>query len=268
MEELPLLPPAPIEPSFYLLPWQEKGLKIVLILAGALIFYLIFRALARKILPQVSQKRLKTLLSLAYNVVTILIVFIVGLIILDQFEVNVTPILASAGIAGLAIGFGAQTLVRDIIGGLFLLSEDQIRIGDLVKIGAFEGTVERIGVRSLVLRDMSGNITILPNSQVATVVNMTRDFSQVDLLLGVSTKHKVDEVLKVIKGVCDQIYKNPNLKDKILSPPEVLGVEEIAGAKMSIRVIIKTKPKKQFNIARELRYQIKKAFEEKGFDFA
>jgi small conductance mechanosensitive channel len=267
MQDLPIAPLAPVESSL-LAPWQEKGLTIALILAGSLIFYWLLRALARKTLPQISQKRLKTLFSLAYNLVATLTIFITGLIILDQLGINILPILASAGVVGLAIGFGAQTLVRDVINGLFLLSEDQIRVGDLVKIGAFEGTVERIGIRSIVLRDMSGNLSIIPNSQAASVINMTRDYSQVDLTIGVSTKHKIDEVLKVIKGVCDQLFKDPNFKDKILAQPEVLGVEEIAGLKISIRILIKTKPKKQFNIARALRYQIKKAFEERGFDFA
>jgi small conductance mechanosensitive channel len=128
--------------------------------------------------------------------------------------------------------------------------------------------VERIGVRSVVIREMSGNLIIIPNSQVTSVINMSRDFSQVDLTIGVSTKHKVDEVLTVTKDVCDQVGKNPNFKDKILARPEILGIEEISGGKMSIRILVKTKPKKQFNIARELRYQLKKAFEEKGFEFA
>ncbi|OGD86695.1 hypothetical protein A2Z23_03070 [Candidatus Curtissbacteria bacterium RBG_16_39_7] len=269
MQDLPIIPPPPtLETSLFLAPWQEKGIKIALILAGSLIFYWLLRALARKILPQISQRRLKTLLSVFYNAATILIIFIAGLIILGELGINIAPILASAGVVGLAIGFGAQTLVRDIITGLFLLSEDQIRVGDLVKIGAFEGAVERIGIRSIVLREMSGSLIIIPNSQASSVVNMSRDFSQVDLTVGISTKHKIDEVLKLIRSVCDSLYKNPDFKDKILAQPEVLGVEEIAGAKLSIRVLVKTKPKKQFNVARELRYQIKKAFEEKGFEFA
>jgi len=268
MQDFPVVTPPFSQTAVFISPWQEKAIKIVLILIGALIARLLLRIIARKILPKIGQRRLKTLFSLVYSVITIFIIFVAGLIILDELDVNITPFLASAGIAGIAVGFGAQTLVRDIISGLFILSEDQIRIGDLVKIGTFEGTVERIGIRSIAIRDMSGNLIILPNSQVASVVNMTRDYSQVDLTIGVSTKHKIDEVLKAVDETLNNLKKDQNFKDKILSSPQTLGIEEIAGGKMSIRIIVKTKPKKQFNVAREIRYLIKKTFEEKGFEFA
>lgn len=258
----------PLSCSSYFLVWQEKGIKIAAILAVSFICYWFLRILARKIIINISQKRLKTILSLFYNAATVFVIFITVLIILDQLGINITPILASAGVIGIAIGFGSQTLVKDIISGLFLLSEDQIRIGDLVKIGAFEGTVERIGIRSIVLRDTSGSLNIIPNSQVTNLINMTRDFSQVNLSIDVSSRHKIDEVLKVIRDVLNQMYQNPQFKEVILAPPEVLGIEELTGSRMSIKILVKTKPKKQFYIAREVRYLLKKTFEEKNFEFA
>lgn len=246
--------------------FEIKALRIALILFAALVIYWILKALARKIIGRIPQKRLTTILSLLYSLVSVVVFGIAALIILREFNIDIAPILASAGIAGLAIGFGAQTLVHDLISGVFLLTEDQIRQGDIVKIGEFEGEVEKIGIRSLTLKDLSGALHIIPNSKVGELTNLTRESAAADILVGVATKHPVDEILKLIAEVCQTVAKEN--KDEVTKEPEILGIEEIANHKLQVRVIIATKPKKQFRIKRRFNYLIKKAFEAKGFEFA
>jgi len=263
MEDISLASP---EELFTL--WEFKALKILLIIFVALVAYLTIKVIIRRLVKKIPQKRLTTIFFLLNSIVGFVITVVAGLIILSELQINITPILASAGIVGLAVGFGAQTLVRDLIIGIFILAEDQVRVGDIVKIKDFEGEVERVGLRTISIRDFSGNLIQFPNSEVQALANSTRDWSQVDLKIGVSTKHSIDEVLKTIQDVAGEFAKNKQLAEKLLAPPEILGVEEIAGNKMTIRVAIKTKPKKQFNISRQFLYEVKKAFEEKSIEFA
>lgn len=261
MQELPIVGEEQI-----LLVWQVKALRIAIILVVSLVVYWILRALVRKLAGKIPHKRLATILSLSYSLISVFVFGITGLIILREFNVDITPILASAGIVGLAVGFGAQSLVRDLITGLFILTEDQVRLGDIVKIGDSQGKVEKIGLQSLLIRDLSGALHLIPNSQVGKIINLTRDFSHADLQIGVSTKHPIDEVLKVISSIAKDVQKE--FKEEITQDPEILGVEEITGGKLTVRVLIKTKPKKQFEIERRFLYLLKKSFEEKNFEFA
>lgn len=249
-----------------LLAWQVKALRIALILLVSLFVYSVLRTMARRLAGKIPQKRLATILSLSYSLISLFVFGITALIVLREFNVDIAPILASAGIVGLAVGFGAQSLVRDLITGLFILTEDQVRLGDIVIVGDSQGKVEKIGLQSLHLRDLSGALHLIPNSQVGKIINLTRDFSHADLQIGVSAKHPIDEVLKVISSVAKDVQKE--FKEEITTDPEILGVEEIAGGKLTVRVLIRTRPKKQFEIERRFLYLLKKAFEEKGLDFA
>lgn len=261
MQGVPISPEEQI-----LLAWQLKAIRIAVILLVSLLIYWFLRAMARKLTGKIPQKRLVTILSLSYSLISLFVFGITALIILREFNVDIAPILASAGIVGLAVGFGAQSLVRDLITGLFILTEDEVRLGDIVEIGDAQGKVEKIGLQSIHLRDLSGALHLIPNSQVGKITNLTRDFSSCDLQIGVAAKHPIDEVLKVIAGVLKTVQKEK--KDEILKDPEILGVQEIAGSKLTVRILIKTKPKKQFDVERRFLYLLKKAFEEKGFDFA
>lgn len=248
--------------------WQVKLAKIAFIILISLVVYWIIKAIFRKLVGKLPQKRLTTILSLLNNITGFVIFAVAALMILTELDINITPILASAGIAGLAIGFGAQTLVKDLISGIFILAEDQIRVGDIVKIKEVEGEVERIGLRTISVRDFSGKLVQIPNSDIQLITNLTRDWSQVDLKIGVATKNSVDKVLETLQKIADQFARDKEISGRILSPPQILGIEEITGEKMIIRVAIKTKPKKQFNISRRFLYSVKKAFEEKSIEFA
>lgn len=261
MQGVPISPEEQI-----LLAWQLKAIRIAVILLVSLLIYWLLRAMARKLTGKIPQKRLVTILSLSYGLISLFVFGITALIILREFNVDIAPILASAGIVGLAVGFGAQSLVRDLITGLFILTEDQVRLGDIVKIGDTQGKVEKIGLQSLQVRDLSGALHLIPNSQVGKITNLTRDFSSCDLQIGVAAKHPIDEVFKAIADVLKTVQKEK--RDEILKDPEILGVQEIAGAKLTVRVLIKTKPKEQFDVERRFLYLLKKAFEEKEFDFA
>lgn len=248
-------------------PAQTKLVKIILILLAALIVSVILRLFIKKFTAK-TPKRLATLLVLLNSLVSLTIATVAGLTILTELGINITPILASAGVAGLAIGFGAQTLVRDLISGIFLLAEDQIRLGDIVRIGDVEGELQKISLRTISIRDFSGNLVIVPNSDVSKIINLTREWSQIDLKIPVSDKNPVDDVLEIIGETAAKFSKDKNYSKKLLSPLEVLGIEEITGGKMTVRIVGKTKPRKQFNLQRAFLYQLKKAFEEKGIEFS
>ena len=193
---------------------------------------------------------------------------IAALIILDELGINIAPLLVSVGIVGVAIGYGSQNLVRDVINGLFLLSEDQIREGDLVKIGDAQGTVEKISLRSVLIRNIDGGLHIISNSDIGKVTNLSRDWSQVNLQIGVATKQPIDQLIPAFTEAGNRLMTQKGMAENVLEPAEVAGIDDILGGKVVIHVTIKTRPKKQFSVGRSYRYFLKKVFEEKGLEFA
>jgi len=210
--------------------------------------------------------RLHTIGGLVKNAVNVLVIGASTLMILEEFGVNITPLLTAAGIGGLAVGFGAQNLVRDVISGFFLILEDQIHVGDVVKIDDTSGLVESVKLRTVVLRDLSGTVHIIPNGSITTLSNMSKEFSYSVMDVGVAYKEDTDTVVDVLRDVGADIQSDEDFGQHILDELEVLGVDDFADSAVTIKIRIKTRPLKQWMVGRELRRRIKKAFDSEGIE--
>ncbi len=188
------------------------------------------------------------------------------MMIMQELGVNITPLLTAAGIGGLAIGFGAQNLVRDVITGFFLILEDQIHVGDVVTIDGTSGLVQAVKLRTVVLRDLSGTVHVIPNGAISTLSNMTKEFSYYVMDVGVAYKEDTDHVVDVLREVGEDLEGDQNFSGHILEPLEILGVNDFGDSAVTIKVRIKTVPLKQWMIGRELRRRIKKAFDARGIE--
>jgi small conductance mechanosensitive channel len=185
--------------------------------------------------------------------------------VLAQFGLNITPALTGAGIAGLAVGFGAQTLVRDIISGFFLILENQVRVGDAAAINGVEGIVEAINLRTIVLRDIEGTVHVVPNGGINTLANRSKDFSYYVVELSVSYFDDSDRIAEAVREVGASLQADPAFGPAILAPIEVLGVDGFSDWSVKMKARIKTVPLKQWEVGRELRRRLIKAFEGRGF---
>jgi small conductance mechanosensitive channel len=212
------------------------------------------------------QKRMDTLSSVIRYVFVIGILIVSFVMILGEFGVEIGPIIAAAGIVGLAVGFGAQNLVQDIISGFFILLEDQIRVGDVVQIADKGGLVERINLRMTILRDLSGNVHFIRNGQIQVVTNMTKDYGRYVFDIGVAYREDVDHVIEVIKDVDRELREDPAFKDDILEPIEILGLDQFADSAVIIKARTKTQPIKQWSVAREFNRLLKKRFDKEGIE--
>jgi moderate conductance mechanosensitive channel len=211
-------------------------------------------------------KRANTLGSLIRNVIGALVVGISALMVLQELDIDIMPLLTGAGIAGLAVGFGAQTLVRDVISGFFLILEDQVRVGDVAEIDGTGGLVERIGLRTIVLRDLSGTVHIFPNGGIQRLSNLTKDFSYYLIDMGVAYKEDTDAVVAVMQEVADELKADPAYGPSILKALEVLGVDSFDDSQVTIKVRIMTIPLQQWAVGREYRRRLKKAFDARGIE--
>jgi small conductance mechanosensitive channel len=211
-------------------------------------------------------KRTQTLASIIRYSLIVLILIVATMIILEELGVQIGPLLAAAGIVGLAIGFGAQSLVKDVISGFFILLEDQVRVGDVVQIAGKTGVVEKIHLKTTILRDLAGNVHFVPNGQIDTVTNMTKEYSRYVFDIGVAYREDIDEVMNVIKEVDEELRKDPAYKDDILEPIEVLGLDEFADSAIIIKARTTTKPIKQWYVGREFKRRLKIKFDEKDIE--
>lgn len=216
--------------------------------------------------PRQPSGRAKTLLPLLRRVISIALFGFVGLIILSEIGVDTAPLLAGAGVVGLAIGFGSQALVRDIITGLFILIEDTVSVGDVVTAGGHTGVVEDISIRTLRLRDLEGGVHTVPFGDVTSVINLTKDFSYAVLDIGVAYREDTDHVAAVIREVGAELQQDPEHGPKFLEPLEILGVETLGDSAVVIRARIKTKPILQWGIKREMNRRLKKRFDADGIE--
>jgi moderate conductance mechanosensitive channel len=212
-------------------------------------------------------KRARTLGSVVRNVMSALIVGVAALMVLREFQVDIAPVLTGAGIVGLAVGFGAQTLVRDIISGFFLILENQVRVGDSAAINGTAGTIEAINLRTIVLRDGEGTVHVFPNGGINTLANKSKDFSYTVIPLSVSYYDDPDRVEQLVREIGAEIEADPRYRPWILEPVEVLGVDALGEWAMVMKVRMKTVPQKQDDVGRELRRRIVKAFDANGLAF-
>jgi small-conductance mechanosensitive channel len=209
-------------------------------------------------------KRARTLGAAISKVATVFIVGIATLMILREFQIDIAPVLTGAGIAGLAVGFGAQTLVRDVISGFFLLLENQVRVGDVAAINGTAGLVEEINLRTIVLRDSEGTVHVFPNGGINTLANRTMDFSYYVIDLPVSYREDTERVTAIVREIGDTLQKDPAFGPFILAPLEILGVDAFLDWWMVMKMRIKTVPLKQWEVGRELRKRIIRALETQG----
>ena len=210
------------------------------------------------------RKRAQTLGATAQRFFSILIWTAAVLMALRELDIDITPVLTGAGIIGLAVGFGAQTLVKDIISGLFLIAEDQVRIGDVVQINGIGGTVEEINLRTIVLRDLEGVVHTITNGEITTLANKSKDFSYYVIDIGVGYDDDTDHIVEVVRATARELMEDAGFAAAILEPLEVLGVDAFKASEVTLRFRIKTLPLKQWEVGRELRRRIKKAFDARG----
>ena len=212
------------------------------------------------------EKRAQTLGSMLRYVAVFAVLIVATITVLREFGIEIGPILAAAGIVGLAVGFGAQSLVKDVISGFFMLLEDQIRVGDVVQIAGKGGLVEKISLKTTILRDLAGNVHYVPNGHIDVVTNMTKDYSRYVFDIGVAYREDVDEVIQVVKEVDEELRNDPDYKDDILEPIEVLGLDQFANSAIIIRARTMTKPIKQWRVGREFNRRLKKKFDERNIE--
>lgn len=249
--------------------WTRHDLpKLLVILVLAFILLQLLRLITKRVHAYSKQEdlphawraqQLRTLAGVVQSIGTVVIYFVAMLQILPLFDVDVKPILASAGIVGLAVGFGAQTFVKDVINGFFILLENQYDIGDVVRIATVQGTVEMMTLRKTVLRDADGTVHNVPNGEIKVVSNLTRDWAQIALHMAVDYGEPSDKVVQVLQEAAAAAFNDPKIAGHMVAPPEVPGIERIRGREVDYLVTAKVKPGQQWRVSRELRRCLKDA---------
>lgn len=213
-----------------------------------------------------SAARAQTLALVLRSIASVLIWTIAATMILGELGVNLGPLIAGAGIAGVAIGFGAQSLVKDFLSGIFMLVEDQYGVGDIIDVGDASGTVEAVSLRTTRIRSVDGTVWHVPNGTIDRVGNMSQQWARALLDVDVAYGTDVDEAQAVIKRVADSVYDDPEWRGRILEAPEVWGVESLGPDAISIRLVVKTRPGDQFPVMRELRRRLSEEFIDEGIE--
>lgn len=211
-------------------------------------------------------KRTQTLIKLMRQGALVLISTVAGLMVLSALGVDIGPILASAGIVGLAVGFGAQNLVRDVISGFFIVFENQVRVGDVALVNGTGGQVEQLNLRTIVLRDLSGVVHVFPNGAITTLANMTKEWSAYVMEIGVAYKENTDRVVEVMQGVGAELRQDEHFGPLIIEDLEVFGVDKFADSAVVIKARLKTRPIKQWMVGREYLRRLKHAFDAQGIE--
>jgi small conductance mechanosensitive channel len=259
--------------------WQNilpPLIRVIVIITVALALYRFVRVLIRRlverdideddpIVKRVRQQRAQTLGSLLGSVVAVVIATVTLLTVLGLF-VDIGPLLASVGVLGLAVSFGAQSLVKDVITGTFMLLEGQFAIGDVIRLGDVSGVVEKITLRTTVLRDAEGTVHVIPNGEITRVSNLTKTWSRAVLDVGVAYKEDVDRVIRTLAAIGREFHADPDWNALLVEEPRVLGVEKFADSAVIVRMNAKTLPQKQWDVARELRRRIKKQFDAENIE--
>jgi len=249
------------------------GLRILLVLILMFIFIKIAQLVTKRLFKKYEKgkdnefkKRADTLSSIVGSILTVFIIIVAAITIMGQLNIRIGPILAAAGIVGVALGFGAQHLVKDVISGFFILLDDQIRVGDVVQITGRGGLVENVNLRMTILRDLAGNVHYVRNGEIDVVTNMTKEYSRYVFDIGVAYREDVDEVIEVVKEVDEDLRNDPEFKNDILEPIEILGLDQFANSAIIIKARTKTKPIRQWAVGREFNRRLKRRFDEKEIE--
>ncbi len=208
------------------------------------------------------EKRVETLAGIVHSLLKITLLTIVFMLILRAIGVDIGPLLAGAGVIGLAVSFGSRELVTDFIAGFFLLLENHVRAGDVAIVNGTGGLVERVGLRTIVLRDVGGVVHVFQNGKINSLSNMTKEWSAMVFNIGVAYKEDVDHVMQVMQEVGDELSNDPEWRDQIIDTIEINGVDDFAASSIVIRARYRTKPLKQWGVGREYRRRLKKRFDE------
>jgi small-conductance mechanosensitive channel len=261
-----------------ILDWLfNQGPMLLLILLGAWLVLLICRRLlrswARAMVERAehrqrleAKKRIQTLSQLALNTFTIALLILAAIMVLGQLGVNIGPILAAAGVLGIAVGFGTQSLVKDVVTGLFMLVENQFNVGDVVSIAGVTGIVEKSTLRITVLRDLEGKVHYVPNGQINLVSNLTKEWSRAVLDISIAYKEDVDQVMEHLVKLGEEMSQDPEWSPKLIGDMEVLGVDAFADSAVVIKVMFTTLPLNQWAVGREFRRRVKNHFDQVGIE--
>lgn len=222
----------------------------------------IVKVLINKTYDEETEKKIRTFRTIIKSSLDIIIVTVGSMMIIENLGINIGPIIAAAGVVGIAVGFGSQRLVEDIISGILILSSDQIRVGDVIQIGTKSGLVEKLDLKMVVLRDLNGNVHFIRNGKIDSVTNMTKDFSYAVLEIGVAYNSNITYVIDVIKQIAEDVRINGQSADSILEPIEILGLDKFDDSAIIIKARIKTKPIKQWDVGREFNLKLKEKFDE------
>ena len=260
------------KPDLDSLPWWEKTAeKVGPVLLLAFVFIrllkfgtgrLIKLSKSQELVSGRRSQQLRTMAGVLNSVGILIVVFIALMQILQSFDIDIKPLLASAGVAGLAIGFGAQTLVKDMINGFFILVENQYNVGDVVQVAGVSGVVEDMTLRRTVLRDADGTLHVVPNSEIKIVSNKTRDWARVMLHVAAAYDESSDRVIQLLREVGAELKNDPGFSGMIVGEPEVPGIERVVSGEVDYLMVVKTLPgAAQYSVSRELRRRIKEVFE-------
>jgi len=264
--------------SELIVPWLlSHGIRIVIIAVAAYILNLILSRIIIKTVrvavvaedgdsEDAEKKREDTLIRIFNGALRILIIILAIMMILQEAGLEIGPLLAGAGIAGLAFGFGGQYLIRDIITGLFVILENQYRIGDVVNIDGTGGSVVDINLRKTTLRDLNGTVHHIPHGTVTKVSNLSKDWARVNLDMGVAYGTNLDKLIEVIDRTGIELSEDPEFKESIITPPRFLRVNDFADSAIVVKILGDTKPLKQWEVTGEFRKRLKKAFDSEGIE--
>lgn len=252
----------------------DSGLRIAVIAVAAYMAIRIGSAAAYRFEREMSRgtgldviertKRAQTLSRLLQKTLTVIVAVIAVLMVMREIGIDIGPALTGAGIAGIALGFGAQTLVRDVISGFFMILEDQVRVGDVAVVNGQGGLVEEVNLRTIVLRDEQGTVHVFPNGEVKTLANMSKDFAYYVMTVGVAYGDDPDRVAAVLKEAGESLMADPQFQPHILAPLEIYGVDAFETERLVVKARIKTVPQKQWLVGRELLKRVALLFRERG----
>jgi small conductance mechanosensitive channel len=255
----------------------QNLLSIIFILFGAFLINRFIPALVSGIFKQLKYrthgdigeedmiKRQNTLIGMFTAVLKILVWIIAISTVLGYFNIDLAPLIASAGIIGVAIGFGAQSLIKDFISGIFIILENQYRVGDSVELDGASGTVEQISVRTTILRDPSGNVHYIPNGMVAHSINKSKDYSKVNILVSVSPETDVDKLIEVVNKVGESLAKDSKWSKKVIEAPHFFAINSFSNTGLEVKIIGKTSPSAQWSVSGELRRRLLAEFKKQKF---
>jgi len=215
---------------------------------------------------EAEKKRENTLIKVFEGTLGMVIWAVVSLIILSEFDINIGPLLAGAGIAGVAFGFGAQYIVRDFLSGFFLILENQYRVGDIICVDDTCGSVENINLRMTILRDVDGTVHYIPNGEIKKAANLSKEFARVNLKVGIAYDSNLEKVIRTVNQIGQEISQDKEWKDKIIKRPEFVRVDDFADSAIIIRISGEVKPLEQWGVLGELRKRLKIAFDKEGIE--